>query len=193
MNRTFKVIRNHVITGFIFLMPILITIAVIGKFWKSLLKAGQKVSQLIRVDTLLGPAGDAIVALILFILFCIIAGFLVKMTVFKRVSDWLDEKLAGFIPGYNDLRRDTEKKIGQGPKEEVFETCLVQTEGYSKPAYLIDVTANGDATVFIPAAPTFNTGYVIVTPAGSYKKLNIDSKTLNTCLKKLGKGLTFSN
>lgn len=190
MKRTLKVIRNHVITGFIFLMPVLISIAVISKFWQSLLKAGQKVSKLIKVDTLLGASGDAIVALILFLLFCIVAGFLVKLTVFKRVSDWLDAKLAGFIPGYNDLSKDTRKKIGRGPTEEVFETCLVQTEGYSKPAYLIDIAENGDATVFIPAAPTFNTGYVIVTPAGSYKKLSIDSKILNTCLKKLGKGLT---
>src|SRR5262249_18498062 len=135
----------------------LITIAVIGKFWSRLLVAGSKVSKFIRVDTLLGPSGDAIIALILLVLFCIVAGFLVKMTVFKRMSDWLDEKLAGFIPGYNDLRKETQTKIGKAPKEEIFETCLVQTEEYSKPAYLIDVAENGDATVFIPAAPAFNT------------------------------------
>lgn len=191
MKRSYKVLRNHIITGFIFLMPVLITIAVISKFWASLLKAGQKVSKLIHIDTLLGPSGDAIIALILFLLLCVVAGFLVKMSVFKRVSEWLDGQLAAFIPGYNDLRKDTEKKIGRGPQEQVFETCLVQTPEFSKPAYLVDIAANGDAIVFIPAAPTFNTGYVIVAPAGSYKKLEMDSKTLNTCLKKLGKGLTI--
>src|SRR5215471_1733363 len=135
MKRTYKIIRNHIITGFIFLMPVLITIAVIGKFWKGLLKAGNRVSRLIHVHTLLGPNGDAIIALILFLLLCIVAGFLVKMTIFKRVSDWLDDKLAGFIPGYNDLRKQTEIKIGKGPEEEVFETCLVQTLEHWKPGY----------------------------------------------------------
>jgi uncharacterized membrane protein len=80
MKRTYKIIRNHIITGFIFLMPVLITIAVIGKFWSKLLKVGNKVSKLIRVDTLLGPNGDAIIAIILLVLLCIVAGFLVKMS-----------------------------------------------------------------------------------------------------------------
>ncbi|HEY6977314.1 MAG TPA: hypothetical protein VH396_13550 [Chitinophagaceae bacterium] len=191
MRRTYKIIRNHIITGFIFLMPMLITIAVIGKFWNALLKAGNRVSKFIRVDTLLGTNGDAIIALILFLLLCIIASFLVKLTVFRRMSDWLDAKLAGFIPGYNDLRKKTEVKIGQAPKEEVFETCLVHTQEHWRPAYLIDVAESGDATVFIPGAPTFNTGYVAVIPASSYKKLKIDSQTLNSYLTKLGKGLTI--
>jgi uncharacterized membrane protein len=191
MRRTYKIIRNHIITGFIFLMPMLITIAVVGKFWNALLKAGNRVSKFIRVDTLLGTNGDAIIALILFLLLCIIASFLVKLTVFRRMSDWLDAKLAGFIPGYNDLRKKTEVKIGQAPKEEVFETCLVHTQEHWRPAYLIDVAESGDATVFIPGAPTFNTGYVAVIPASSYKKLKIDSQTLNSYLTKLGKGLTI--
>ena len=189
---TYKSIRNHIITGFIFLMPVLISLAVISKFWGKLLKAGNKVSKLIKVDTLLGATGDAIIALLLFLLLCIFAGYLVKLSVFKRMSDWLDEKLASFIPGYNDLRKETEIKIGRGPKEQLFETCLVQTQEHLKPAYLIDIADNGDATVFIPAAPAFNTGQVAVVPAGSYRKLKIDSRTLNTYLKKLGKGLSLS-
>ena len=192
MRSTYKYVRNHIITGFIFLMPVLISIVVVSKFWNKLLIAGKKVSKLIRVDTLLGSSGDAIIALLLFFLLCILAGYLVKLSVFKRMSDWLDDKLASFIPGYTDLRKQTETKIGKAPKEQVFETCLVQTQEQWKPAYLIDVADNGDATVFIPLAPTFNTGQVLVTPAGSYKKLKIDSKMLNAYLKKLGKGLAVA-
>ena len=194
MKRKYRIIRNHIVTGFIFLMPVLISLAVISKFWGKMLQAGNRVSKLIRIDTLLGPSGDAIIALILFLVLCIVAGFLIKMTVFKRMSDWLDDKLATFIPGYNDLRKDTEKKIGIAPQppEEIFETCLVQTEGYAKPAYLIDIADNGDATVFIPVAPTFKTGQVVVAPAGSYKKLTIDSGTLNVYLGKLGKGIILT-
>ena len=190
-SRAYKIVRNHVITGFIFLMPVLISIAVLGKFWNRMLMLGNKVSKLIRVDTFFGPSGDAVIALILFVLLCVVAGFLVKMTVFKNMSDWLDAKLAGFIPGYNDLRKETEVKIG-AVKEEVFDTCLVHTEDHWKPAYLIDIIDNGDATVFIPVAPTFNTGQVVVAPAGSYRKLKIDSKTLNAYLMKLGKGLSVT-
>jgi len=189
MRRVYKIIRNHIITGFIFLMPVLISIAVLGKFWNRMLALGNKVSKLIRVDTLFGPSGDAVIALILFGILCVVAGFLVKMSVFKNMSNWLDAKLASFIPGYNDLRKETEVKIG-AVKEEVFDTCLVHTEDHWKPAYLIDIIDNGDATVFIPAAPTFTTGQVLVVPEGSFKKMKIDSKMLNAYLMKLGKGLS---
>ena len=53
MKSTYKYVRNHIITGFIFLMPVLISIVVVSKFWNKLLIAGNKVSKLIRVDTLL--------------------------------------------------------------------------------------------------------------------------------------------
>lgn len=192
MRRSFKIIRNHIITGFIFLLPVLITIAVISKFWNKLLTMGNKVSKFIRVDTLLGPSGDAIIALILLLLMCVLAGFLIKLTVFKRMSDSLDEKLAGFIPGYNDLRKKTELKVGVAPKEQVFETCLVHTHEHWEPAYLIDVSDSGDATVFIPIAPTFNTGQVAIVPSACYKKMKIDSQVLNDYLKKFGKGISIS-
>ena len=192
MKRAYRIIRNHVITGFIFLMPVLISIAVIGKFWNKLLALGQKISKVIRVDTLLGTTGDAIIAVILLLLLCVVAGFLVKLTVFKRMSDWLDEKLAAFIPGYNDLRKETEIKIGAGPNEEVFETCLVHTQEHWEPAYLIDVADTGDATVFIPVAPNFTTGQVAIVPSDCFRKLKIDSKALNGYLKKLGKGISVA-
>jgi uncharacterized membrane protein len=193
MKRIFKVIRNHVITGFIFLMPVLITLAVISKFWTHLLKAGNRVSKLIHVHTLLGPNGDAIMALILFIVLCVLAGFLVKMTVFKKMSDWLDNKLTGFIPGYSAMRKDTEIKIGHGPQEEVFETCLVRSHDQWIPAYLISRADNGDATVFVPLAPSYNSGQVMVTPSGTYRKLEIDSSKLNEYLKKRGKGFIIGS
>lgn len=188
MKGTYKTIQRHVITGFIFIMPVLITIAVLARFWDRFLEIGGKVSRLLRIDTLFGPAGDAIVAVLLFLLMCVVAGFLVKMSIFKSMSDWLDRKLADFIPGYSDIKKETESKIG-ATAEVVFETCLVQTKEHWKPAYLIDVDGHGNATVFMPTAPTFTTGQVAVVPAGSYRKLKIDSKTLNDYLAKLGKGL----
>lgn len=192
MRRIYRISRNHIITGFIFLMPVLITLAVISRFWSTLLKMGNRVSKLIHVDSLLGANADAIMALVLFLLLCVIAGFLVKMTVFRKLSDALDQKLATFIPGYTDLRKQTEIKVGKGPKQEVFNTCLVETEGNWKPAYLVDVSENGDAVVFIPVAPTFNSGQVVVVPKGTYKKLNLDSNVLNSYLQKLGRGLKVS-
>lgn len=194
MRSVYRIIRRHIITGFIFLMPVFVAVALINKFWDKIIAVAGKVSKLLFIDVLLGPGGNVVVALVLLFLLCLIAGFLVRLTFFKRMSDSIDRKLAGFIPGYTDLKKEAHKKIGVAPdeKEAVFETCLVQTQNYWKPAYLIDVAENGDTTVFFPAAPTFETGQVAIVSKDCCKKLTIDSQTLNTCLKQLGKGLIIT-
>jgi hypothetical protein len=54
--------------------------------------------------------GDAIIAVILLLLLCVVAGFLVKLTVFKKLSDWLDEKLAGLFPAITICERKQKLK-----------------------------------------------------------------------------------
>lgn len=194
MRRIYKIIRRHIITGFIFLMPVLVAVALISKFWDTIISISRKVSKLLFIDKLLGPGANVMVALVLLLLLCLIAGFLVKLTFFKKLSDSIDHKLVIFFPGYTDLKKETQKKIGQAPeeKETIFETCLVQTHDYWKPAYLIEVAENGDTTVFFPAAPAFENGQVAIVPKDCCKKMTIDSTTLNTCLKQLGKGITVT-
>lgn len=53
-------LRNRVVSGFIFIMPVLITVLILGQFWKHLLKVGNTLSRVLRIDTVLGPSGDAV-------------------------------------------------------------------------------------------------------------------------------------
>ena len=191
MKKLYKDLRRHLITGFIFLMPVLIGIAVISKFWETVKTIGNKVSKFLYIDALLGPAGDVIVTLLLLLVFCVLAGFLVKFTILKKMSEWVDDKVANFIPGYNEFKKATVHKMRKVPAEQIFETCLVRTHGCWKPAYIIERAWNGDITVFMPFAPGFTMGQVAIFPEGSYKKLSMDSRTLNMCLKRFGKGISL--
>ncbi|OQP56064.1 hypothetical protein A4H97_21010 [Niastella yeongjuensis] len=193
MRRIYRVIRRHIITGFIFLMPVLVAVALINKFWDKIITVAAKVSKLLFINALIGPGGNVLVALVLLLLLCLVAGFLVRLTFFKKMSDRIDQKLTIFIPGYTDLKKEAQKKIGEVPVEKaaVFETCLVQDQECWKPAYLIDIADNGDTIVFFPAAPTFETGQVAIIPKDCYRKLSMDSQTLNACLKQFGKGIVI--
>ena len=54
-------LRSHIVTGFIFIMPVLITLAVLMKFWNHLLKVGSRLAKLLHMNTVFGPPGDAVV------------------------------------------------------------------------------------------------------------------------------------
>jgi uncharacterized membrane protein len=190
MPATFARLRNHVITGFIFVMPVLITVAVIMKFWNHLLKIGGTCSKLLRVDTVLGPSGDAVMAVVLFLLICVVAGYLVRISFLKRVSERIDQQLESLIPGYGQLRSETKKKIGvDAEKEPVFEACLVKVHELWQPGYVIEQNPDGTQTVFVPQAPALGRGQVYVAHPGQLKKLGMDSTALNTRLNQLGKGM----
>jgi uncharacterized membrane protein len=190
MPATLARLRNHIITGFIFVMPVLITVAVIMKFWNHLLKIGGKFSKLLMVDTVLGPSGDAVMAVVLFLLVCVVAGYLVRISFLKRVSERIDQQLESMIPGYSQLRSETKKKIGvDAEKEPVFEACLVKVHELWQPGYVIEQNPDGTQTVFVPQAPALGRGQVYVARPEQLKRLGMDSAALNTRLNHLGKGM----
>ena len=190
MQPTFARLRNHVITGFIFIMPVLITVAVIMKFWNQLLKVGKSCSKLLRVDTVLGPSGDAVMAVLIFLLVCVVAGYLVRISFLKRVSERIDQQLNSLIPGYSQIRSETRKKVGADAEQEpVFEACLVKVQELWQPGYVIEQHPDGTQTVFVPEVPAVGRGHVYVAHPGQLKKLGMDSAALNTYLKQLGRGM----
>jgi len=190
MKSIFQKLRNHIITGFLFLMPILVCLAVVGKFWNDLLKYGARLSKLIGLHTLLGPSGDAVLAIILLLLICSGAGFLIQIAFLKGLRDRIDEKLGQIIPGYNQVKSQTQKQVGIGKEEErVYAACLVRVQDLWQPGYIIEDNQDGTATVFVPQAPTHVSGQVYVVQQDQLRRLQIDSKTLNSQLQQLGKGI----
>ena len=173
-------------------MPVLISVAVLMRFWKQMLRVGGLLSRLLRIDTVLGPSGDAVVAVLFFISVCFLAGLLVRIFL-KRLSERVDRRLNDWIPGYSQIRSEATKKIGaEKPKEALFDACLVKMEELWQPAYLIEQNSDGTDTVFVPQAPAFMTGQVYVVDPSRIKKLDIDSAALNAHLKGLGKGIMSS-
>ena len=190
MHAIFTRLRKLIVTGFIFIMPVLITIVVLGRFWKHLLKVGGGISKLLRIDTVLGPSGDAVIAVVFFLSICFVAGLLIRISFLRRVSERIDRRLNELIPGYSQIRSEATKKIGVTSDEEpLFDACLVKAQELSQPGYIIEQNLDGTRTVFVPQAPTFATGQVYVVEPSRIKKLDIDSAALNAHLKKLGKGI----
>jgi uncharacterized membrane protein len=190
MHAMFTRLRKLIVTGFIFIMPVLITIAVLLRFEKHLLKVGGALNKLLRINTVLGPSGDAVMAVVFFLSICIVAGLLVRISFLRRVSERMDRKLNDLVPGYSQLRSQATKKAGVGKEEEpLFEACLVKVQELSQPGYIVEENADGTDTVFVPQAPAFTSGQVYVVDPSRIKKLDINSAALNADLKRLGRGI----
>ena len=120
----------------------------------------------------------------LFLILCIVAGYLVRVSFLKRISERIDRQLNEMIPGYSQLRSQTTKKIGvEKDQEPLFEACLVRVQDLWQPGYIIEQNPGGTQTVFVPQAPTFTAGQVYVVDSDRLKKLDMDSVALNARLR----------
>jgi uncharacterized membrane protein len=195
MPKTYQRVRNHIVSGFLFIMPVLICLAVISRFWKHLLRVGGLLSRGLRIDTALGPSGDAVMAVVFFLLVCGVAGFLVHISFVKRFGDRIDERLGRFVPGYTQLRSEARKKVGveKGQEPPRFEACLVRVHELWEPGYIVELNLDGTETVFVPQAPAGSYGHVYVVHPSQLRKLGIDSVELNAHLKDFGKGIVTAH
>jgi uncharacterized membrane protein len=190
MRAFFSRLRRLIVTGIIYIMPVLISVAVLMRFWKHILRVGSLLSRLLRIDTVFGPSGDAVVAVIFFLCVCLLAGVLIRVSFLRKLSERMDHKLNDWIPGYSQLRSETTKKLGVEKAEEpVFDACLVKMQELWEPGYIIEQNPDGTDTVFVPQAPAFTNGQVYVVDPSRIRKLNITSAALNAHLNKLGKGI----
>jgi uncharacterized membrane protein len=187
---SFACLRNHVVTGFIFIMPVLITLAVILRFSSHLLKIGATLSRVLGVHTVLGPSGDAVMAVLFFLACCVVAGYLVRVSSLRRASERIDRQLDSLFPSYRQLRTETRKKIGADRGESPsFEACLVKIHELWEPGYIVERNLDGTLTVFVPQAPATNQGQVYVAEPGQVRLLGVDSAALDARLKQLGKDI----
>jgi hypothetical protein len=137
-----------------------------------------------------GQSGDAVMAVVFFLLVCIAAGYLVRVSFLKRISERIDERLSDLVPGYSQIRSETKKKIGaEVQREALFPACLVKVQDVWQPGYVIEEHPDGKQTVFVPRAPAIGSGQVYVADPSQLKRLAIDSAALNAHLKELGKGM----
>jgi uncharacterized membrane protein len=191
MAKIYQRVRNHVVSGFLFIMPVLICLVVLSRFWKHLLRVGGLLSRGLRIDTALGPSGDAVMACVFFVLVCGVAGFLVHISFLRRLGDRVDQRLGRFVPGYTQLRSETRKKVGAEKEQEPphFEACLVRVHELWEPGYIVELNADGTETVFVPQAPSGSYGHIYVVHPSQLKKLGIDSIELSAHLKDHGRGI----
>jgi uncharacterized membrane protein len=105
-----------------------------------------------------GIAWQKIVALLLLVALCFIAGLLAKTSMAKRLLVWVEDNILRRVPGYSFF-----KSIGRsmaGIKEQEMKIVLVRVDDGWQIAFLIEQINDNMYTVFVPDAPTPISGSV---------------------------------
>lgn len=192
MKKAFQNLRDTIIAGILFLLPILILFVLVTKVFQFFHTFTTKVASLFGLKSIAGVSASTIVGTISLILLCILCGYLVRVAFFKNISKWLDDKLRSLIPGYEIYHQMAESKLVN--KEEVLPyemAAWVRSGEAVHPAFIMETMPDGKLVIFLPTAGDVQTGSVQLMDSNAVERCpDLDMKQFKLAISNLGLGFS---
>jgi uncharacterized membrane protein len=184
-------VQKNCISGIILLLPLVVFFMILEKVWGFFQKYGDKFSQFLRLDKVFGPIASDVMGGIFLLVLIYFSGYLMQFSFLKKFTEWVDNKLMVFLPGYEKNKKLAEEKLAKEMGKPITDLPILLKYGeYWQPAHLIEENADGNAVVFVPTAPSKDQGQIFVVNAINIKRLpNTTLGSLNESIKSLGKGI----
>jgi uncharacterized membrane protein len=184
LKRATSYIIRTTTSGLFLVLPLLVLVILCVKAGQVLLPPTRKLADAIGLRAI----SVNILLVILLILACFIAGFLIRAQSVRRAKNWLENNILNLIPGYEYIRMRLVSSLETEAKESP-EIVLINYDDCLHPAMIIERNENGTCVVFIPNAPDIKEGSVVIAEPKMMQPLNISMTELTKCLRNYGKGI----
>lgn len=178
--------RTTVLGGVIFLIPFVVVILVVGKALAVMRGVARPLVGWLGVDRLGAIAVIDIVAAVLVVAVCYVAGLLATGDRAHRVQQAFDRKLLELFPRYAFLKSMTEA-LGTDTVDKTLKPVLVHLDDQSQLAFEVE---RGEewVTVYLPGSPDPWGGVVSLVKPERVQRLAVDFHAAVKCLRLVGRG-----
>jgi uncharacterized membrane protein len=182
-----KFLKTTMVGGILFLVPIIIFIAVIGKALELTKKLAAPLSVLIPLDSIGNIAMVNLLALGIVLLICFLAGLAAKSTLARKSVGNLESRVLSKIPVYGLLKSKIDA-IVQPEKAEGMKPVLARFDDSWQIAFEVERIQGGVVGIYLPGAPDPWSGSVCFVTEDRIQPLELTLLPVLRTLKGLGKG-----
>jgi len=182
-----RFLKTTVLGGILFLVPIIIFIAIIGKALKITNKLANPIVGLLGVDAIAGIAVAQLLAIGILVLICFIAGLAAKTPRAKKFVQSLEVNVLEKIPAYELLKAKTQNALNFEDTE-AMSPVMARFDDSLQLAIEIERIEGGHVVIFLPGAPDPWSGSVCVVTEDRITPLDLTVKSATNLMKRLGKG-----
>ncbi len=182
-----KLLKATVIGGLLFLLPLILVLILLGHAFRLAGKVARPISEGLRVDTLIGPAGEAVLAVLVLVLVSLAAGLAARTRTGKSMMRWSESSFLGGLPQYQ-MVKSMAQGLAKVESAEGISPALVNIEEAWQIGYVLESLENGWIAVFLPQAPTPMSGNVMYLPAERVRPLQITMAQAIAIVKRMGIG-----
>ena len=188
MPNKFEFIKNTVIGGIFFLIPLAVVVVLVGKLVEVMKGVAQSLAPLVPVHTPIGAIVLNLLAVLLILGFCFFAGLVARKAQAKRIVAKLDATLLAALPGYAFVKAFADNIARSDELAKSFVPVEVQFDDYSQLAFEIERQPNGKVALYLPSAPNPWSGAVVYVTADRVTSLPISLNEALKNIRMLGKG-----
>jgi uncharacterized membrane protein len=187
MEKKDSFVKTTLIGGLVFLIPIVVIMAILGKAIKIMMVVAKPLNKMIPIESVGGIAMVDILALVAVVLVCFLAGFFAKSPPGKKVFNYLDSKLLMLLPGYSFVKGMT-GSIDKKGDQKVLTPVLAKFDDLTQIGFEVERTNNGLVAVYLPGSPDTWSGSVAYMTEDRVEPLDVDFVTASNILRRLGLG-----
>jgi uncharacterized membrane protein len=180
-------VATTILGGILFLTPLVVLALILGKAYDFARKGLKPVAALIPDRFASGPASSAILAILVLVLACLLAGLLARTVLAQRIVGGLEAAVLSKVPGYEYLKQAGTSVLGVSESSE-HPLVLVQIGDAWRIGVQTDAGQGGLAAVFVPNSPNPMSGSVFLVRADRVRALEAPLATAMACLRRCGTG-----
>lgn len=173
--------------GILFLVPVILVVAVIGKAFEISKAIIAPLSGWLQLDLVGGVQSSKILAIGLIVLFCFLAGLFARTALARKGTDLLESTVLSYIPGYEFMKGMGESILGIEKKEE-YEVVFARIEDAWQIGFVTERIEGGRFAIFVPDAPHPWSGSLFFMTEDRIRPIDIPHTTALKCLRRLGAG-----
>lgn len=174
MKKQLGFLKTTAIGGLFFLLPLIVIGALIGQVIPLVLVVAEFLHQWLPFKTPAGIALLIMIAILLILLACFVAGIAARRSIAKRFANSIEKNLRMVFPRYVILKEQMSGTIGGNEHSPRMKPVLVRFNDALRIAFEVERTENGLVTVYLPGAPDPWSGSVVYMTADRVERLEID-------------------
>ena len=186
MKKFRKMIQTTFIGGFIFLIPLVVIVAVVGKAISIMQLVAVPLGEMIPVDSVAGVGIVPILTAVILVVPCLLAGMAARSSWGRKVYKKLDDTLLQVIPAYAWVKGMT-SSISDEDAKDVLKPVLIRFDDQSQLGFEVDRAVDGSVAVFLPGAPDPRSGAVSYVAADRVQAVEVGVHAITKICKNLGR------
>jgi uncharacterized membrane protein len=182
--------KTTIIGGIFFLIPLAVVVVSVGKLVEVMKGVSRSLAPLVPVETPIGAIVLNLLAVLVILGFCFLAGLVARRAQAKRIVAKLDATLLAVaaLPGYAFVKAFADNVARSDELAKSFLPVAVQFDDYSQLAFEIERQSNSKVVLYLPSAPNPWSGTVVYVAADRVQRLPMNLNEALKNIRMLGKG-----